>query len=333
MNSSKFKGPLFIVGVSRSGTKLLRDILNNNDNVSITDSETHFVPYLLDKYTNTKPSEELSKSVHSDLINSSFYLRKSKVNKTISEDNFLKNTTNSTLNEIIEFILKFFGSKGIKDELIEGTVIWGDKTPSYVNNMIQLKKAFPEAKFIHMIRDPRDVALSFKNSWGKNLLSSANKWNNCILKAKNDALILGKDYCEIRYENLTNNSEFVIKSVCKYIDIEYSKEMSNLRKPSEYFGDAKNTKQIVQNNSNKYFSSISQEKIKRIEEICFLSLKYTGYKINYAQKTNPISKTNILFLRLYDFYKYILHILFKEWNIINGPIFIYRILKLKVKSK
>ena len=52
-----FTGPIFIVGMPRSGTKLLREILNNHSLIAIPDNESHFIPYLydrLDKYGDLK---------------------------------------------------------------------------------------------------------------------------------------------------------------------------------------------------------------------------------------------------------------------------------------
>jgi len=52
MTTDIFTGPLFILGMPRSGTKLLRDLLNRNPKIGVPTSETDFIPYLIKPFGN-----------------------------------------------------------------------------------------------------------------------------------------------------------------------------------------------------------------------------------------------------------------------------------------
>lgn len=328
-----YTGPLFIVGVSRSGTKLLRDLLNNNENVFLTDSETHFIPYFLrylgDK--NFKSIIELKKSFYSELVKTSFYLRKSKDGIELSFKEFDRITQNSqNLQSLIEIVLKYYSVKPEYNINCSQNIIWGDKTPSYLYEIELLKKYFPQAKFIHMIRDPRDVSLSFQKSWGKNLFSSAHKWNTSLNITNSKIPKLVNDYLEIKYENLTANPISEMKSVCNFIGINFESSMLNIKKTSERFGDAKNSNYILSKNSKKYLNKLSIKQITKIENICYNSMINKGYEPLYANEQQKLSFLEIIYLRGYDFIKYSYHIFFKELNLLSGMIFMYRVLRLKI---
>ena len=68
----------------------------------------------------------------------------------------------------------------------EGKTRYGDKTPGYVKEMRRIQRVLPEARFIHIIRDGRDVSLShMRMNWGPETYEqSARLWRNRIRKAR-----------------------------------------------------------------------------------------------------------------------------------------------------
>ena len=92
----------------------------------------------------------------------------------------------------------------------QGKERWGDKTPDYIKRMRQIKRVLPEARFIHVIRDGRDVTLSTNKRIVERghrdplpAKRSARRWRNRIEKARADGPKLG-EYLEIRYEDLVD---------------------------------------------------------------------------------------------------------------------------------
>jgi hypothetical protein len=108
-----------------------------------------------------------------------------------------------------------------------GKTRWGDKTPSYCLYMDKIERVLPEARFIHIIRDGRDVALSLRGLWfspGDRIEDLAHNWRSWIETARR----LGKrrrHYMEVRYEELIANAPAVLRKICDFVELTYDPRM------------------------------------------------------------------------------------------------------------
>ncbi len=105
---------------------------------------------------------------------------------------------------------------------------WGDKTPAYVRAMRPIAAALPEARFIHLIRDGRDVALSRRRRGmgeGKPMAETANLWRRRIESARADARRLRGRYVELRYEDLVAAPESHLRELCELCELEFDAAM------------------------------------------------------------------------------------------------------------
>jgi len=105
---------------------------------------------------------------------------------------------------------------------------YGDKTPIYNQSLKFIKSILPEAYFIHIIRDGRDVAVSTRNLWfgpGNDIKKQAENWMRRIQRSRKQAEDFPESYLEIRYENLTMNPEAELKKICSAIKIPFEKRM------------------------------------------------------------------------------------------------------------
>jgi hypothetical protein len=104
---------------------------------------------------------------------------------------------------------------------------YAEKTPMNVIHMPFLGRAFPEAHFIHLIRDGRDVALSYLDTdFGvESLGEAAIYWDRFVRKGRSDGLRLGPRYREIRYEDLLADPEEVLRSLCEFVALHYDAAM------------------------------------------------------------------------------------------------------------
>ncbi len=116
---------------------------------------------------------------------------------------------------------------------------WGEKSPSNVVNLARIFQFFPQARFIHMIRDGRDVACSLrthpKYQWvdGRRLETGIiNPWEKCIVRWVSDTnagLSWRYDprYIEVRYEDLVQEPERIIRQVLSFIDEPWDSSVLN----------------------------------------------------------------------------------------------------------
>jgi len=223
--------PIFIVGCGSSGTTLFRMILNNHPNLAIP-MESHFI-------------YDIARQIASGKFPAS-------LNQSNDWNKFLKYLKNHHyLNRWgISLPLLFKKLEGIEDRTYaplftaifnefmqgEGKPRWGDKTPMNVNYIILIDHFFPKAKFVHIIRDGRDAAMSFlPMPWGPRRIEYAGYyWKWLVLRGMVCGKILGPErYREINFEDLLKEPEKTIKSLCNFLDLEYDPVMFDYYKSKE----------------------------------------------------------------------------------------------------
>src|SRR5687768_11829070 len=163
----------FVVGVPRSGTTLLRLMLDAHPELAIP-AETHFVPDLIEAGSAGRSAEELCDLIVAARNWGDFALPEAALRDRVS----------ATGQDDAAAVLR--GFYGLYAEL-QGKPRWGDKTPGYVRRMSPIAKALPEARFVHLVRDGRDVLLSRRQRGmgaGKAVTETAVLWRKRIEGAR-----------------------------------------------------------------------------------------------------------------------------------------------------
>jgi Sulfotransferase family len=117
----------------------------------------------------------------------------------------------------------------------QGKPRWGDKTPMYMQNLRLLERLFPDAIFVHLIRDGRDAALSFLSmpkglmteAWmqPRDVAGFAAQWRTEIKAARRLGDRVGERYLEVRYEDLIEDAPAVLKRICQFARLGYEPTM------------------------------------------------------------------------------------------------------------
>jgi Sulfotransferase family len=109
----------------------------------------------------------------------------------------------------------------------EGKTRWGDKTPAYLGSIDRLAAIWPEARFVVLVRDGRDVALSImKVPFGpNNIWAAARSWAHAIRLGRAAASRYPDRVLTLRYENLVARPEEEVRQVCGFLELDYSPEM------------------------------------------------------------------------------------------------------------
>src|SRR4030095_16294027 len=185
----------FIVGVGRSGTTLLRLMLDAHPEVCIP-SETGFIPAVLsNSCDSTNARREFVKVITEFETWPDFNLSSEEFCHALKAEPL-------GLSAWIRAFYRLYAAHFAKRR-------WGDKTPVYSSQMPRIEAILPEARFIHVIHDGRDVALSVRPLWfapGKDIRTIAHDWKYRIEQAR----YLGRHcrhYLEIYYENLVGHAE------------------------------------------------------------------------------------------------------------------------------
>jgi hypothetical protein len=103
---------------------------------------------------------------------------------------------------------------------------WGDKTPLYLLYMRDIQAVLPEARFVHIVRDGRDVALSNKDLWfgPSSIEEGARWWCHWLSEGRRQARSLNH-YLEIRYEDLVMEPAPELAKICKFIELDWDDAM------------------------------------------------------------------------------------------------------------
>lgn len=239
----KNESPIFVSGMSRSGTTLMVSILNAHKNISM--AVESYPRYLLE------PSGEQIQLTAEESIYVSYILRnynEDLVFNILSADPFknmaifaaVSTWTGLTLNEIGYILFAHFKKHHRVNSILdafsiinatlkfkmkkEKTKIWGSKCQS---NYSDYQNAWPTSKFVYIIRNGLDILSSQKNTGsfkpdpfnlGRNWVQSYEKF----LKCKNGIII--------NYEKLVTEPSKTIKNLCKDLNISYDPKMLDFYK-------------------------------------------------------------------------------------------------------
>lgn len=207
--------PFFIVGVHRSGTTLLRYMLSSSSRIYIP-PESDFIPRFFlgrsDAVLSERKVEELLESIFSEYR----FVRDWRGERPPA-GTFFQQLPAPTPTAFLHRLYAMYAEQN-------GAVRWGDKTPIYTDYIPLLKQLFPDARFIHIIRDGRDAALSMLDKWEEkefhvDIFFAARNWVRRIRKARADGQKLGPaHYYELRYEDLVSDPEPQLRKVCRFLD-------------------------------------------------------------------------------------------------------------------
>ncbi|MDX6533903.1 MAG: hypothetical protein QOF68_1647 [Gaiellales bacterium] len=110
---------------------------------------------------------------------------------------------------------------------LHGKPGWGDKTPYYVNHIDEVRRVFPEARIVNVVRDGRDVALSLlRVPFGPaNVWAAAHQWRTAVEAGDRAAAGLGDDLITVRYEDLVSDPAATVPEICRFLGIAYRTDM------------------------------------------------------------------------------------------------------------
>lgn len=167
----------------------------------------------------------------------------------------------------------------------QGKRRWADKTPQTINILPYLWELFPTAKFVHLIRDGRDVACSIiPKPWGPmNVKDAARRWVQCI-----QAGVAHRDdterYMEVRYEDLVHHPERELRRVMTFVGEEfeprqlaYHEHDYDMPKETEASADQV-ARPLYTSAIGRYERDLSKRDLRRFEKIAGPTLDFLGYR-------------------------------------------------------
>jgi hypothetical protein len=211
----------FIVGAPRSGTTLLRLMLDAHPELTIP-PETYFVVRAIKRWHDADKRLSLEDPVDAFYDEATGHRRWRDIH--LDADAFRQRLDAERPKEVGDAVRIFYGLYADK----VGKPRWGDKTPFYVRRMKLIQDAVPEARFVHLIRDGRAVMLSIKDLWfGPNTAEEAAEyWIARINQGRKQQPRL-HHYMEVRYEDIVVDPEPHLRRICDFLDLPWNERVLN----------------------------------------------------------------------------------------------------------
>jgi hypothetical protein len=285
-------GPFFIVGAPRSGTTLLQYMLRSHPRLSVPTGESHFfIPLYqgaatfgdLGRVENVRAVLAAMHAQSADFLETDLHGVRFDMDRLAGE---LRAEGRRTMRDLVAGLFE-------KNAAGEGKARWGDKTPYYGMHIPKLLEWFPDAQFIHLVRDGRDVALSLfarRHDFGVYNTYYAGKYWQQFVEATHEhgAKLDPAQYLEIRYEDLVAEPRAASQRICAFLGEEFSEAVVDF-KPAGQAGKTPLLQKPVQaDNAGKWRRALAPRQIRYFEAAAGTTLERFGYPL--ATSVAPLPK-------------------------------------------
>jgi hypothetical protein len=280
----KSKAPVFVLGCPRSGTTVLYHMLLSAGNFAVYRAESNVFNLLVPRFRGMHAAADRQRLL--DIWLTSKLFRVSGLDAGEISDKIMAECRGG--GDFLRIVMEEVARK-------QGTGRWADCTPDHLLYMEEIKRQIPNALFIHIIRDGRDVALSYvKQGWSYPLPWDRDErlgvaglyWEWVVRKGREQGRGLGGDYQEVRFEELISNPRKTLLRLGQFIeqDLDYERircaGIGSVSQPNTSFAGAS---EETFNPVARWKTKMSPEQLAAFEALVGDFLHELGY--------TPVSKT------------------------------------------
>lgn len=290
---SRHQAPVFVIGCPRSGTTLLYNMLLSAGGFAVYLAESNVFNLLGPRFGNLavrSNREKLADAwVDSKLFRASFLEREQIREKIVAEGK-----------SDGDFLRVVMGEMARQ----QGMTRWADNSPEELLHMLRIKREIPDALFVHMIRDGRDVALSLDArpypwvrpfAWDRknSLLVTGLLWQWMVNRGRTYGRQLGPDYIELHFEELNADPQGTLDRLGDFIqhDLNYQRILragiGSVSEPNTSFKGDKSGP------VGRWTKKISRERLAMFEALVGTTLKELGYPIATTAAASSMTVTRM----------------------------------------
>lgn len=296
--AASWTGPLFIIGMPRSGTKLLRGLLEQHPRIRVPTIETEFFPFLV-RWVQQRGSPEQPQAfaaLFEALQSAPYFQVRPRTARPFS------------WREWREYCGARYDAAGLFEGFVRyetgaaanSGLIWGDKSPAYIRHLSSLLEHFPRARVVHIVRDVRDYCVSMRNGWRKDVRRAAFLWGRDVAQAHRICDAHRERCIEVKYEDLLQAPQVQMQSLCEFLQIDFSDAMTRLARPVEPNGYAAGHTEVVSENRQKFAERLEPREIRAVETLAWDTMLLLGYRPLYADGQGQLSAFELRALRVKD---------------------------------
>ena len=218
----------FVVGPPRAGTTMLRLLLNSHPEIAVP-AETWFFPDVLmraRRFGDFGTPEQVDAFAWEVAAARAESLRPAGEVFRVSPEEIAAAVTAAGARSYAAAFWAFLDLIARR----EGKRLWGEKTPFYSAWLAKLGAAYPNARFLALVRDPRDVATSLHAiAWGRQtyptLADAGLRWRYAMDGIERARPLLGERLKAIRYEELVADPEAGARALCEFLGLRFAPGM------------------------------------------------------------------------------------------------------------
>lgn len=268
--------PIFLLGNIRSGTSLLSRMLNCHPRICVP-YEAHVYNIFWDYRDRYEPLTEPDRQRHlvQDVLSMRVFRDWS---KPPDIEAVMQRIERPCFHGVFEAMMHAWADGQQKPR-------WGEKTPHNGPYWRAISQGFPNAQFIHLVRDGRDCALSMiKARFGPKLVyPAAVRWARYLDQMQQMRETLGPSRVyEVHYEDLIENPEQTLQALCDFLGEQYDPAMLDYHaRGDNYMTDRRNRKNlkkpIMKDNKQKWRTEMSPRNQRFFEAVAGPQLQRHGY--------------------------------------------------------
>jgi hypothetical protein len=266
--------PVIVLGVWRSGTTLLKEILDHHTQLAIP-VESYFLPALWVRYCAKPDIERLLKDIDCVAQVREWGVRARELRALLPD--------RPTFPDVVQALYQRYAHG-------RGKLRFGDRTPHYMRHLELLEHAFSHPQYVHIVRDGRDAALSFAAMrarprprwiWPRGIADYACRWRHEVEAARGLGAVVGPQrYLELRYEDLIARPEVVVRDICAFLDLTFEAAMLDYYRDRDLAVDPNHPRlsEPVSPGLRNWRKQMSPSEVRRFETIAGPLLGDLGYE-------------------------------------------------------
>ena len=287
--------PLFVIGNPRSGTSMLRLMLTCHRSI-IVPPECGFILWLETAHGNWTANDaddtaSVASFVH-DLLDCRKFDTWGLNGEMITQA--IVNTRPTNYASLCACVVSAYA-------LSQGRTpgIWGDKNNFHISRIVDLHRLFPAARFLHIVRDGRDVACSYRSVMetgsdspyaprlATTMTEIAREWSsNVDMAEKTLSDFPPEQHATVTYENLASHPESTLEKICAWLELPFDPEMLNfhsinkayqLEPASTMDWKARTMKPVSSDTVGQYATVLNNAEIEEFERVAGPTLHSLGY--------------------------------------------------------
>lgn len=213
------RGPIFVAGLERSGTSLMYALLASHPNIAMT-RRTNMWTYFYQQYGDLRDPDNFERCLR-------MMMRYKRLVKLEPDPDRIRREFRQgeqSYSRLFALIEEHYAERLNRPR-------WGDKSLHTERYAAPIFAAYPGARILHMMRDPRDRYASVLARWKKRrgrAGAGTAMWLSSETLARTNQARYPQQYMIVRYETLASDPEATVREICAFIGEAFAPEMLSM---------------------------------------------------------------------------------------------------------